>query len=183
MANNVGSDAYGKFQDFNQLSYNCISYLMNNNEMIWKLLKYDTSDAWDKTNLTSAEKAALIYNGQEDGSTYKVFMDSGIPDVWTTQGSIIRISPCNAFAKNRTVGIMAMCFEAYSHYRINTLSNYTTRVDTMIQQFIDVFNGTIELGGIGRLFFDALRDQEDKLSEGGKIPFKGKRIYMSVNTG
>jgi len=45
-----------------------------------------------------------------------------------------------------------MAFEVYSHYKINHLSNYTTRIDTIIQQLIYEFNGfNLESG---RLEFD-----------------------------
>ena len=176
----IGSGAYNKFENFAIFPYNCISYLMTNNELIWKLLKHNTNDAWNKSDLSMAEKAALIYSGQEDGSIFKVFMDVGIPEVWTQEGCILRISPFGAVGKNRTVGIVTLCFEVYSHYSINTLSNYTTRVDTIIQQLLETFNG-LEVGGLGKLFFDALRDQGDKILEGGKLPFKGKKLFMSTN--
>lgn len=178
----IGEEAYNKFYAFSAFSYNCISYLMDNNELVWKLLHYNSNDAWNLGNLSASEKAAMIYSGQEDGSVYKVFLDGGIPDVWTEQGCLIRISPTNAIAKNRTVGIVGMCFECYAHYKVNTLSNYTTRVDAVMQQFLETFNGS-EIGGLGKLFFDGVRDMADKLIEGGKVPFKGKRIYMSTNVG
>jgi hypothetical protein len=176
----IGVGAYNQFTEYANFSYNCISYLMTENELIWKLLKYNTPDAWNLSNLSAAEKAALIYTGQEDGSTFRVFLDGGIPDAWMEQSCIIRISPLNMIAKNRTVGIVAMVFEVYAHYKINSLSNYTTRVDTIVQQFLEVFNG-IEIGGLGKLFFDMMRDPADKLLEGGKLPFKGKRVFMSTN--
>ena len=59
------------------MSYNCTAHLLKNNELVWKLLKYQTSDAWEKDDLTSAEKSALIYKG-EDPTTmynYNVFFD------------------------------------------------------------------------------------------------------------
>jgi hypothetical protein len=177
---NIGKDAYNQFSQYANFSYNCISYLMDNNELVWKLLYYKTPDAWNLSNLSSAQKAALIYKGEEDGSPFRVFLDGGIPDVWTDQSCIIRISPLNMIAKNRTVGIIAMVFEVYAHYKINSLSNYTTRVDTIVQQFLEVFNG-IEIGGLGKLYFDMMRDTADKLMAGGKLPFSGKRVFMSTN--
>jgi hypothetical protein len=174
------SSAYNKFTDYPLLSYNITSYLMDNNELIWKLLYYDTPDAWDKGNLTSAQKAALIYKGEEDGTPFKVFFDPGNPDVETKQTSVLKISPIGAVAKNRTVGIITMCMEVYVHYKINTLSNYTTRMDTIIQQIVETLNG-VDVGGVGKLFFDGLRDQTDRIYDSGKTPFKGKKVYMSTN--
>ena len=175
----IGKDSYNKYYQFPQFAYACISQLLSN-ELIWKLLYYNSNDAWNLSNLSIDEKRALIYNGQEDTSSFKVFMDVGIPDVVDQQVCRIHVAPIAAVGKNRSVGIVAMCFECYSHWKINTLSNYTTRVDSIIQIFLETFNGA-EIGGMGKMFFNTMRDMGDKLGELGKIPFKGKRIYLSTN--
>ena len=53
MTSNIGSTAYAKYGIIPTLSYNAISYLINNNELIWKLLFYNTPEAWNETNLTN----------------------------------------------------------------------------------------------------------------------------------
>jgi hypothetical protein len=181
----IGRNAYNTFSLLPQISYNCISYLLENNELVWKLLKYPTNDAWNKTNLTSAEKGALIYDGSPitgDSSDFRVFMDSGQPDAWTKEACILRICPYLARGKNRTVGTISILFEVFSHYKINTLSNYQTRVDTICQQLLETFNG-LEIGGLGKAYFDVLGDQADKLSSAGAVPYKGKQIIMTTNVG
>ena len=44
--------------------YNILKYLAQNNENIWKLLKYNSYDALSKPNLTMEEKLSLhlLYN-------------------------------------------------------------------------------------------------------------------------
>ena len=42
---NIGEGQYADFSVFNQISYNCISKLARENELVWKLLKYPQSDA------------------------------------------------------------------------------------------------------------------------------------------
>jgi len=170
--------AYAQYEDFNTFSYKCIKYLMDNNEVIWKLLKYDTSDAWNRANLTKVEKSALVYNGSDDSTLFRVFMDMGQPDVHTREDTIIRIAPYSIFPENRTVGTLTMIFEVYCHYHINTLSNYTTRVDTIAMEFLKTFNG-INIGGIGKLFFNRMGSQAPKMELSGQIPHKGKFILMS----
>jgi len=176
----VGSDAYNSYGTLADFSYNCISYLMDNNEMVWKLLKHNNPDAWNETDLSYEEKAELIYKGQQDASTSRVFLDIGQPDVLDEQICILRISPVAITPKNRTVGIVSMMFEVYSHYKANHLSNYQTRVDLICQNLLGVFNGK-EMGGIGKMFFDSLRSTDNKLSQGGVTPFRGKRLVLSTN--
>ena len=55
---------------------NCCYKLINENEIVWKLLKYNTNDAWKMPNLTKEEKIALIYPGTpEYEEDYNVYFD------------------------------------------------------------------------------------------------------------
>ena len=169
---------YNKYNMIDEFSYNCIAHLIQNSEIIWKLLKYPTRDAYRESDLTQGEKAELIYRGQDDSSLYHVFMDGGSPDVLTREDCILRIVPFAIYPENKVVGTLTMSFEVYCHYKINTLSNYKTRVDTITGEILKVFNGEL-LGGIGRLYFDRLASQSNRLSISGQLPFKGKQILMS----
>ena len=171
------SENYNKFTEFPNLSYNCITYLMDNNELIWKLLKYNDSNAWSKTNLTKSEKQALIYSGQPDETNYRVFLDIGQDNSWNEQTSILRISPITLIPSNHIVGEVYMGFEIYVHYKCNHLSNYQIRTDLIAQQIIEVFNGA-EIGGLGRLYFDARASRSCKASIMGQIPYKGMNVIM-----
>lgn len=180
VANDIiaGANSYAQYGSLDSLPYNCISHLMNNDELIWKLLFYNTADAWDKSNLTQSEKASLIYNGSDDTSAFRVFMDMGQPDaVWGEQTQI-RLSTYSIFPDNRTVGTISMFFECYAHYKVNHLSNYKTRTDMITQRFLQVFNG-VNIAGIGRMHFDILGNPNDRREPSGQTPFKGMYIIMS----
>jgi len=157
------------------LSYNCISYMLDNNEMIWKLLKYNTSDAWSQSDLTRTEKSALIYAGQANQTDFRVFMDVGADTALTEEMCILRITPAELHPTNHVIGNVVMLFECYCHYKINHMDNYTTRLNTITQQIIEVFNGQ-EIGGIGRLYFNAKSSSKCKMRVIGGIPWKGNAI-------
>lgn len=178
---NVGTDAYNSFSQFPKLSYNCIKFLMDENELIWKLLKYTDRDAWNESNLTQAEKAALIYSGQQDTSQFHVFMDGKQPDVLVKEVTLLRIMPHYAVGLNRTIGYIEVSMEVFSHYKINHMSNYQTRVDTITGELLGVFNG-VDMGGLGLMTFDKMADQSSRLFQAGQIPFGGKQIIFSTLT-
>lgn len=178
----MDSYAYNKYDSLPLYSYNCISYLVDSNEDIWKLLKYSEADCWNKPNLTRAEKTALIYNGEPDESVFKVFMDEGQIDAFVSETALLRIFPYAIFPDNRTIGTVTMAFDIYSHYRVNHMSNYQTRVDTMCQIILEVFNGT-DIGGLGKLFFNIMGDKQLREYPSGQIPYKGKRISMATKAG
>lgn len=175
----IGLEAYNNFSQFSKLSYNCISTLMNRSELVWKLLKYTSPDAWNKPDLTQEEKAALIYSGQEDSSKYHVFMDGKQPDVLMEEVCLLRIMPSYAYGINRTVGIIRVTMEVFAHYKINHLSNYTTRTDAITQELLSIFNG-IDVGGLGLMAFTEMMDESARLFEAGQIPFGGKQIIFTT---
>lgn len=188
MSGNITStdrDAYNLYTQLPNYSYRLIQHLLENNELIWKLLKHPNPDAWmdSVTNLTQAEKGALIWNGRGDASDFNVFMDDGIPDVETQEVTRLNILPYGISPRNRTVGDITLLMEVYSHYKINTLSNYTTRVDTILQQLLETFNGSVVEGlGIGRIFFDKRGAGATRMELGGQIPFRGKWLLFASKT-
>jgi hypothetical protein len=104
----IGSEAYNRYDGLTLYAYNTIDYLMDHNELIWKLIAYNTSDAWTKPNLTHKEKATFIYAGQPDSSKFNVFLARGMPDARTTQSTIFTVSPASIVPANRTVGTVNM---------------------------------------------------------------------------
>jgi len=177
MANN--NIAYNKYPQFDEYSYELIKYMIDNNEVIWKLLKYNTPDAWDRPNLTKSEKVALIYKGSGITSDFRVFMDDGAPDVEVDEVCQVRIYPASLFPENRTVTSMGVVMETYSHYKINTLSNYTTRVDRITKELLATFNGT-NVHGIGNLTLSKLALSGSRSEIQGQIPFKRKWLLFGT---
>lgn len=176
---NIGLTAYNDFRQFSKLSYACVKLLMDNNELVWKLLKYTDPDAWNRANLTQEEKASLIYSGQQDSSQFNVFMDGKQPDVQMTERTLIRIMPHYAIGLNRTVGYIEVSMEVFSHYKINHMSNYQTRIDTIAEELLALFNG-VDVGGVGLMSFDKMADQSSRLFQAGQIPFGGKQMIFST---
>ena len=182
MTIDIKKQSYNTYDFFPAISHNCLSYLMDENELVWKLLKYNDKDAWkddtDHPNLSKAEKGALIYDGSPDDTNFRVFMDFGNDNVWTEQVCLLRISPTELIPKNHVYGNICIAFEVHCHYKINTLSNYQTRANIITQQIIDVFNGA-EIGGLGRLFFDFKISYKSRMSIGGMTPFKTNYLIMT----
>lgn len=181
MSNNVGNDAYASYDVLDNVPYLCISHLLDNDDLIWKLLYYKTPDAWDKPNLTLSTKRSLIYDGSDDSSKFRVFLDSGSPDAIVAEECIIRISPHSLFPETRTLGTINILFEVYSNFHINTLSNYKTRMDMISKRFIQIFNG-INIMGVGRLNFDRMGSYADRMEYVGQIPIRGRWLIMSNRT-
>ncbi len=186
----IGKDAYANYKGWKYNPLRCITHLIENNELIWKILKYNDPDAWKEEsdgghpNLSHAEKAEMIYDGFGDMTKFNVYPDIGQDESYTNQKTLLRITNYKIVPKNRTRGIVTIIFEVYSHAQINIMSDRTTRVDTIMEELLDVFNGKdIEGIGLGKLFFDSAAVAENRLEVGGQIPFRGKWALLSNNAG
>ncbi len=185
---NISKGSYAQFNDYDIFPYRCVKYLIDNDEVIWKLLKYNSPDAWEQSDLSYDEKISMIYNGSDNAVKFRVFMDRGQPEVNTFENCQIRIANYSIFPENRVVATSSMVFEVYTHYHINHLSNYKTRSDMIMKRFLQVFNGATipkddEGGGaIGKLFFDRLGSESNRQELGGQLPYSGKWLIMSTKS-
>jgi hypothetical protein len=161
------------------IPYSCISYLLQNNDIVWKLLKDKTADAWKIANLTREEKAKMIYPGKGDMNDFHVYMDDYVDDAFTTETTILRIFPISEVPETRSVTYVDIAMAVYTHTNCNHLSNYETRVDRIIQQLKEVFNGA-DIPKVGQLVFDQARSRKCQVTPIGRIPYKGKMIIFNT---
>ena len=155
---------------------------MDTDEEIWKILKYNDPDCLNKPNLTKAEKTSLIYKGEPDESTFKVFFAEGEINAFNQESSILRIFLYSIFPENRTVSTITLAFDMFSHFRTQHLSDYSTRTERMSQIIFKTFNGE-QIPEVGQMFFDILGNKEARDYPQGQIPFKGKRALLSFKNG
>jgi hypothetical protein len=177
--------SYNKLVGIDQFSLNIINYLIAHNDLIFNLLHYTDNQAWDSTvhpYLTKAQKQAMLYMGQDDESIYNIFIDSGQDNAVTKQICILRIGPDSFIPTNYVYGDVSILFEVYCHYKINALSNVRTRSMMIIQQLVETLNGA-EVGGIGRLYFDASKSRNCRMQVVGTMPFKGAGIIFNNKIG
>jgi len=176
---------YAQYELYDRLSNNCIEYLMNNNEDIWKLLKYTGNNPLSNSNLTLSEKRALIYSGQPDTTDYRVFLDRGQDDAITETQCILKVSPYAIKPLSHTNGKVSMLFEIYCSYKINhiTVDDYhTTRIDCLMKNLILTLNGA-DITGLGRISLNSKQSYSDGAKAYGSVPWKGSWLVMSNNMG
>lgn len=180
----MGFNAYNKFIGYENLSYRVIEYLINNNENVWKMLKYNSPDALSQPNLTIVEKAGLIYQGETDSEPFRVFRDSFTDDATTEQITQLRIFPAGTNPENRIVAIQDIQLQIIVHTKINHMEDYQMRLDRMIAELLKTLNGA-DIGTVGQLYFDRDRSRSNGIMRGASVGnnknFLGGLITMSVN--
>jgi len=176
-------DGYNKFEQIPMMSYNILSYLIQNNEDIWKILNYPSTDCLSKPNLSQSEKGALIYSGETDSTPYRAFLDSFLDDAFTEQVSLIRIFPEIISPKSRVLADVTFHIQAFSHVKLQYLDGYMNRNVYLMQQILQTLNGQ-DIEGVGSLSFDRMGNPYDKafLNISNSRSFSGYSIFMSTHT-
>jgi len=177
-------NTYNTFENLPLLQYRIVSYLQQNNENIWKVLKYNSNDCLSKPNLSQSEKGDLIYQGEPISSGYRCFTDSFQDDAFTDECSIIRIFPDLIVPKNRTVSDILFKIEMLSHVKIQFLLGYMNRNVYLLQQILKTLNGIDKIDGLGRLVFDQKDNRSDRanLNISNNRNYSGFSLYMSTFT-
>jgi hypothetical protein len=103
-------------------------------------------------------------------------------EVLSAEKCYLRIYPYSVNPEDPYKGIIDVAFEIICHNNVNTLSNYTTRVDSIIASLLTSLNG-VNVGGVGVLFFDAGKSRGNKVQNFNQIPYKAKVLIMSVRSG
>ena len=180
----ITQSTYDKFENIPLVPYNLVSYMLANDENIFKLLYYGDANAWksDSThpNLTMQQKTSLIYDGIMEINDAKIFTNLGQDDSFVTETSIIRIGLPEITPTNFVRGASTIGFEILTHYKVSMLSNYQNRADTILQKLIALFNGA-DIPGIGRIFFDIKANPRCRAIQIGQVPYRGKALTMACN--
>jgi hypothetical protein len=181
---------YNQYVGFAQIPYKIMEYLMVSNSTIWKLLKYNQSNALQQADLTAAEKRALVYGGQPvttENNPYRLFTVRFIDDAMTAEMTHLHIYMNRVVPSNAQVGSIDICFDVFCHNKIAVLSypNYKpNRYDVMFEELMKTLNGK-DVDTLGRLYFNG--DGLSRASNGRLLSFSSNGIYqgyqivMSVN--
>jgi hypothetical protein len=177
-------NSYNKFINYGVLSYNIITYLMNNNEDIWKMLKHNTPDALGYSDLSILEKGDLIYSGETNSEPFNVFRDPFTDDAFEKQVCQLRIFPSSTNPENHITAIQDIQIQIVCHVKINYMDDYAMRMDRMIEEILKTLNGA-DIGGLGVMYFNKDRSRTNSIMRGSNVGnnknFLGALITMSVN--
>ena len=179
------SGTYNKYETFPDLARNVLSRLFENDEDIWKLLKYSSPDALSKPNLTLAEKRALIYDGLGEQDDFRIFRQPFLEDSFQDAVAQLRIYSTQIVPSDNITGVVDICFEILSHNKIITLDGgQYSRLELIAQRIIQSLNG-VEIGGVGLMFFNQRGHYSDRVSMNlyNNRNYVGYKLIMSVHVG
>lgn len=132
----VPMSQFNTYKGISKIGYRVIEYLMLNNEPLWKLLKFDTPDALSKPALTLDQKASLIFNGNGDSESFKVFRSPYDDDMFTRQSSQMRVYLTTIYPDNSARGTISISIDLLTHVKLSNIDGYLNRIEVMVEEIL-----------------------------------------------
>lgn len=180
----MGKMIANDFINMPYVPYNIFIYLLENNENIWKILKYNTVDCLSKPNLTKREKSKLLWRGEAQETDYKVFLKPLVGDemiVDTTQMRInkVEMNPTNLYLSTNTYEFMFLVGKSIAMIEYNDIP--CPRIDVLEAEILKTLNGIYEMGTTGAFQFnnEMSRNCRARLNINNGKNYFGGVLYLS----
>lgn len=178
---------YNSMSQLPFIPYRILTYLANNDDIIWKLLKYNTYDALSKPNLTFDDKMNLIWTKDGPQEPFNIFMTNIIDDAIPTSKCVMKIYNYYIHAKELYTGIVVYAFDLLYGPKMSNVQYQgvpVLRWDLFVNRILYILNGQ-DVGGVGKLTFldDLSRYSAAKSVIGNSKTFTGGQIFLGVNIG
>lgn len=177
---------YNSMSMLPNISYNILTYLAKEEQILWKLLAYNSYDALSKPDLTFSEKMDLIWK-EGPQEPYSVFMTNIIDDAIPESKTILKIYNYYIHAKDLYLAPTVYAFDILYGPKMS-LVEYNgipvSRADLFVNRILTLLNG-VEVGGVGKLVFfdDMSRYDLGRTVIGNSKTFTGYQLFLSVNVG
>lgn len=145
------------FNSMPQIPYQILTYLIDNNENLFKLLKYNSTDALQKDDLTKKEKIALLYTevGKEDD--YHIFLKPLIGEEMTDSVTQLRLYKARITPTTNLKAVLNYEFDIVVGTKTNLVYDNDgipcSRLDMIESEIINSLCGT-SMFGVGGFQFN-----------------------------
>lgn len=178
---------YNSLSALPQAPYNILTYLVLNNENIWKMLKYNSYDALSKPNLTKKEKMEFLWKtGPQE--PYGIFLTNLVGDAICKSKCIFKLYQYYIHANPSSylsTPVYAFDFLFGANMALVEKDGVpVNRGDLFVHEILKTLNG-VEIGGVGKLQFndDLSRYDAARSVVGNSETFTGVVLYMSTLMG
>ena len=176
---------YNNFISMPYIPYRIIEYLANNNENLWKILKYNTYDCLSEDDLTFEEKMELVWSHEANQEDYNIFLTALVENMIPVSGTIIKIYKEMTLPRNHINAVAGYEIDILYGGKI-ALVEYNgipcNRGDVCEAEILSTLNG-VEVDGVGKLEFSMkkLGSSRSSLNIGDNKSFTGTSLLMGVD--
>ena len=178
---------FNNFAMLPSVPYNIIMTLAQNNENIFKMLKYNTYDCLSQPSLTFEEKMEMIYKNQDQQQDYRIFLNPLVENMQYDATTILKCFRYDNWPKNHLIAVVVYEFDILFGDKI-AMVEYNgipcNRADVMEMEIMKTLNGA-DIGGIGQFQFNADLSQycRSRMALNNTRNYNGCTIFMAVQIG
>lgn len=145
------------FNSMPQIPYQILTYLIDNNENLFKLLKYNSTDALQKDDLTKKEKIALLYTEVGQENDYHIFLKPLIGEEMTDSVTQLRLYKARITPTTSLKAVLNYEFDIVVGTKTNLVYDNNgipcSRLDMIESEIINSLCGT-SMFGVGGFQFN-----------------------------
>ena len=177
---------YNSMSKLPYIPYNILTYLAQEEQILWKLLAYNGYNALSQPDLTFSQKMDLLWK-EGPQEPYSVFFTNIVDDAIPESKTIIKIYNYYIHAKDLYLAPTVYAFDILYGPKMS-LVDYNgipvSRADLLVNRLLTLLNG-VEVGGVGKLVFldDMSRYDLGRSVVGNSKTFTGYQLFLSVNVG
>ena len=177
---------YNSMSRLPTIPYQILTYLAQNDEILWKMLKYNGYDALSQPNLTFDEKMSLIWK-EGPQEEFGIFLTGLVEDAIAESKCLLKIYNYYIHADDLYIAPVVYAFD-FLHGGKMALVDYNgypvARDDIFVNRMLEVLNGA-EIPGVGKLTFynDMSRYDLGRHVIGNSKTFEGYQLFLSVLVG
>lgn len=177
---------YNSMSQLAYIPYNILTYLAQEEQILWKLLAYNGYDALSHPDLTLSQKLNLIWK-EGPQEPYSVFMTNIVDDAISESKTIMKLYNYYIHAKDLYLAPTVYAFDILYGPKMS-LVEYNgvpvSRADLFVNRLLTLLNG-VYVGGVGKLMFfdDMSRYDLGRSVIGNSKTFTGYQLFLSVNVG
>lgn len=177
---------YNSMSALPSIPYNILTYLAQEEQILWKILYYDGYDALSQPDLTMTQKLDMLWK-EGPQEPYNVFFTNIIDDAIPTSKTILKIFNYYIHADSLYVAPTVYAFEILYGPKMSLVEyngKPVSRADLMVNRLMTLLNGAY-VGGVGKLTFldDMSRYDLGRSIIGNSKTFTGYQLFLSVLVG
>ena len=178
---------YNSMSRLPQIPYNILTYLAQEEQILWKLLAYNGYDALSQPDLTPSQKLDLLWKNGDPQEPYSVFFTNLVEDAIPESKCILKIYNYYIHANHLYAGTVVYAFDFLFGGKMS-LVDYNgvpvSRADLFVNRILTLLNG-VQVSGVGKMVFidDMSRYDLGRSVIGNSKTFTGYQLFLSVNVG
>lgn len=146
----MATTANNSFTEMPKVPYKILTYLIEHNENLFKLLKYNTKDALSNPNLTKDEKIAMLYTDEGREIDFNIFFKPLVGEEMTDSSTQLRIYKAKITPTTKLKAVLNYEFDIVVGSKTDFVYDEDgipcSRLDLIEHEIIDTLCGISEFG-------------------------------------